>query len=171
MEIQAEEISIKQVVRYYETSEKALRLFYQETNPLFLGYTRLELDNEFKGLIDELDKSASLTVLSAIEAFFRNDYIKRSKNKMKDHLSRSFRELYSIKKKKVSLPDEILKRWKQHADQRIFISNYISALHYRDWLAHGRYWSVRVDRKYDFYEVFSLAASLEGSLGLKLGAV
>jgi len=171
MEIPAEEISIRQIVRYYESSEEAIRLFFQDTNPLFANHTREELNIEYQLLIDELDKSTSLTILAAIEASFRLDYIERSKIKGRDTLTKSLKELYSDKKKKVSLPDEILRRWKKESTEKRFISDFISALNYRDWLAHGRYWTARVGRRYDFYEVYSLAVSLERSLGLNLDAV
>jgi len=130
---------------------------------------------EFSGIPDSFE----MTVIrdSIVEMFFSKTKIIDTYRKVTDEQTGLRKILFAgnyssiDKKKKVSLPDEILRRWKKESTEKRFISDFISALNYRDWLAHGRYWTARVGRRYDFYEVYSLAVSLERSLGLNLDAV
>lgn len=154
-----EELPIEEIEEYYSLVEKALRQFYNEHNSIFVGYTREELNNELENRIEELDKSTALTILAAMEAHIRVDYLQRCYNKDKQELSKKFRVLYKKNEKAVSLPDEILKRWKDHVQSKSVVSDIIAALKYRHWLAHGRYWVLKVGRKYDFHSVLTLAIS------------
>ncbi|NLY63509.1 MAG: hypothetical protein GX070_00905, partial [Alcaligenaceae bacterium] len=99
------ELTIKEIEEHYIVSEKALRLFYKNTNIYFIGYTTAELKNELNSRIEELNKNTALTLLSAIEAHFRIDYLQRVYTRDKENISKRFRELYSNKKNKAALAD------------------------------------------------------------------
>ena len=165
-----EELPIKEIEAYFVTTEKALRSFYQINNLYFTTYTVEELNNELERRIEELDKSTAFTILAAIEAHLRVDFLQRCYNKEKDSLSKRFRNLNKKKGSSVSLSDDILELWMQHISKKSVISELRGALNYRHWLAHGRYWVAKWGRKYDFYDVLTLAINIQNELGIEMGA-
>jgi len=164
-----QELPIKEIDAYYFSSEHALRTFYNKTNPYFVGYTVQELESELDERIDELDKSAAFSILAAIEAYLRIDFIQRCQNKEKDDLSRKFRAIYVEKGLRVSLSDDILELWIDFASKKSIISELRTALKYRHWIAHGRYWVAKLGRKHDFKSVLSLAIQAQASLNIDMG--
>ena len=138
-------LSLLRIADYYDDSEKALRFFFSPNNPeynsRFNGYTRDEIEEELRLRLEELDKSVSFSILSALEALFRVDYLTRCYSKKKDPLSRKMRNIYQIhqiKKSHVSLEKDILILWKEEYPQyKSLISKIITAFKYRHWLAHG----------------------------------
>ncbi len=116
----------------------------------------------------ETDLQCALTVLAAIEAAFRVDYKVRCDSKLKDPLSRKFRELHKQYQMRVSLEDDIFNAWKEETQaDKSLIGNLNAAFRYRHWLAHGRYWFPKLGRPYDFQTVFYLADITFKSLDLK----
>lgn len=164
-----EVLSIQEIADYYSRSEKALRAFYLDNKQYFVGYTLDEIEEELDKYISELDKSCSFAVLATIEAYIRVDFLQRCYNKEKDLISRDFRDLFKIKEHHTSLNDEILTLWRKHLSRSSSISELRAALHYRDWLAHGRYWVAKLGRHYDFFELIKLATFLQGELGIQMG--
>lgn len=133
----------------------------------FIGYSKEELSIEFKQRMEELDKTSSLTVLSALEASFRIDYLKRCYQKEKDALSRIMREIYKKKGHHVSLEDDIFDTWKKYYPKsKNMISELLGAFKYRHWLAHGRYWEPKLGRKYDYHYIYALAEQIDNTLPL-----
>jgi hypothetical protein len=165
-----EELSIIEIEAYYLTTEKALRSFYRRNNPYFLEYNINALQTELDGRIEELDRSTSFTILAAIEAHIRVDFLQRCYNKDKDDLSRKFRALYKKKGSKVSLSEDILELWKDFASDRSVVSDLKSALNFRHWLAHGRYWVAKTGRKYDFNSVRTLVIFSQTAMDIDMGA-
>jgi len=151
------------------TTNRVVASFYQPNNLYFATYTSEELSNELECRIDELDKSTAFTVLAAIEAHLRIDFLQRCYNREKDSLSRKFRELNEEKGSNIPLED-ILELWRQHISRKSVISELRGALNYRNWLAHGRYWVARLGRRYDYYSVLILAKNIQTELGIKMGA-
>jgi len=162
-----EQLPVKEIETYFLRTEKALKSFYQINNPSFINFTSEELENERDQMIEELDKSTAFTILAAIEAHLRIDFLQRCYNREKDPLSRKFRELNEEKNLNVSLED-ILELWMQHIIRKSVISDLRGALNYRNWLAHGRYWVAKLGRKYDFYSVLTLAINIQMELGIKM---
>ena len=74
-------LSLFRIADYYDDTEKALRFFFSPNNPeynsRFNGYTRDEIEEELRLRLklEELDKSVSFSILSALEALFRVDYL------------------------------------------------------------------------------------------------
>jgi hypothetical protein len=164
-----EVLTIKEIQDYYARSEHALREFCLNNRQYFIGYTLSEIEEELDKYIQELDKSCSFTLLAAIEAYLRIDYLQRCYNKEKDVLSRDLRALFKIKNSRASLDDDILTLWKKHLSSSCSISELRGALHYRDWLAHGRYWVAKLGRNYDFFELLKLAIFLQNELDIEMG--
>jgi hypothetical protein len=72
------------------------------------------------------------------------------------------RDIYQQKGNRASLEDDILDFWKQvYPEHKQVISNVISALQYRNWLAHGRYWDAKLGRKYSYPFLYNLAEKVE----------
>jgi hypothetical protein len=100
----------------------------------------------------------TLSLLSAIEASLRIDYLNRVYRREKDNLSRIFRKIHQKKGNKASLEEDILSSWKTcHPEYKNIFSDILGALKYRHWLAHGRYWRPKFGRQYDFYSISIIA--------------
>ncbi|MGX5188164.1 hypothetical protein ACWKT5_37085 [Streptomyces avermitilis] len=57
---------------------------------------------------------------------------------------------------------DILENWKAYRhDRKAVFSALLSALNYRHWMAHGRYWKPRLDRKYDFNTVYTACYAVD----------
>uniref|UniRef100_Q07QK5 RiboL-PSP-HEPN domain-containing protein n=1 Tax=Rhodopseudomonas palustris (strain BisA53) TaxID=316055 RepID=Q07QK5_RHOP5 len=159
-----EGIDIAALALHHSDVENSLRSYFSSTAASyatrFTGYTNSEVELELDERLAELDMTSSLTILSAIEAVFRIDYLQRCYRKEKDPLSRAFRDLNKRRGSKVSLEDEILGRWKMHTDGGSeLIGDLRGAFKYRHWLAHGRYWNPKFGKKYDFVSLYALASA------------
>jgi hypothetical protein len=134
----------------------------------YAGLSREELRVLESARLEETDAQCALTVLAAVEAAFRIDYQIRCESKLKDPLSRKFRDLYRKYQMRVSLEDDIFEIWKDESrETKSLIGNLKGAFNYRHWLAHGRYWVPKWGRDYDFQTVFILADAIFTSLDLK----
>lgn len=166
----SQNLSIEEIVYYKQDLEKAIRLYYKSYSEYEKFYTySVDNINEEKSLrLKELELNAVFMLLSSMEALFRIDFNIRVNQKLKDELSKEFRNIYKTKQSRVSLEEDILNIWQTHfRELKLIISEYKSALHYRHWLAHGRYWEPKLGRKYDFDSVYILASSIINNLPLK----
>jgi hypothetical protein len=160
-----EHLELDDIASYYSDSESALRQYFSSNNKdyatRFSNYTADEVAIELKDRINELNHTSSLSLLAALEAVFRIDYLQRVYKKKKDPLSRAFRNIYHKKSTKASLEDDILEAWKEntHGTSQL-ISDLKGAYKYRHWLAHGRYWLPKMGRNYDYDSVYLLAETI-----------
>jgi len=75
-------------------------------------------------------------------------------------LSIYFREVEKTRDQ-VRLDADILEGWKRHTSaSATLISELRGAFRFRHWLAHGRYWTPKFGRKYDFDYVHLMASSI-----------
>lgn len=165
-----ENLSIEEIVYYKQDLEKAIRLYYKSYNQYekFYTYSMKNLDEEKAIRLQELELNTIFMLLSSIEALFRIDFNIRVNRKLKDELSKEFRNIYKTKQSRISLEEDILNIWQIHfRELKHIISEYKSALHYRHWLAHGRYWEPKLGRKYDFDTIYILADNIINNLPLK----
>lgn len=96
------------------------------------------------------------------------DYRYRCKRKLKDKLSRRFRQIYKSHAERVQLDEDILEGWAEDSTApRQLISELRGAFHFRHWLAHGRYWEPKLGRKYDYNYLFLLAEAIINAFDLK----
>jgi hypothetical protein len=169
VKLSKEELTVKEIKDFFIISEKGLKLFYDNLSVAkFLGDTSTEFDAKLARYIEELDKTTSLSLLSAIEAHFRVDYLNKCYGKKKDSLSIALREIYKTVYQEIPLP-ELINEWRKLFTRSRFIPEFHLALKYRHWLAHGRYW-VYPSRKFDFASILALAVGLQNELGIKMGA-
>ncbi len=158
-------LALADIDRHHRDVELAVRLYFSRKNARlntrFSGYTLEEVEEEMVEILDENERNSSMNILAALEAAFRIDFIQRSQARKRDGLSRVLRRLYTKEGARVSLEDDILPRWKQeYPELRSIVSELIGAFKYRHWLAHGRYWTPRLGRRYDYQEVYALADSI-----------
>lgn len=151
-----------QAADYHNDVIESLRHCFTSEEPFLL--TRLGAFSESEKAVllsehhEETDLRSSLAILTLMEAAFRVDYRYRCENRLKDPLSRAFRDKYKRKREKVSLEEELFDAWSKHeSGARVFISELRGAFRFRHWLAHGRYWIPKLGRKYDFNSLYGLA--------------
>jgi hypothetical protein len=155
-------VSISDFAVHHSDMGESLRLYFSPNAPnfsvRFLGNSIAEVNAELEERLAEVDMASALTVLSALEAVFRIDYLQRCYRKERDALSRAFRDLHKRKQTRVRLETEIFDIWKEHTNvEAKLIGDLRGAFNFRHWLAHGRYWEPKLGRKYDFITVYALA--------------
>jgi hypothetical protein len=161
----ADIVDLRKYAAVYADMETSLRFYFNHPIILggvrFLSYTNAEVSGELNNRLAELDKTASMTVLAALEAAFRTDYLQRCYKKERDPLSREFREIYKRKIEKTSLEDDILTTWKANTLGATEILGALKgAFKFRHWTAHGRYWEPKLGQQYDYVTVYNLATSI-----------
>jgi hypothetical protein len=156
---------------HHRDPESALRLYFSVASPSFsvrfVGYSQVEVAGELSERLKEADLTSSLAVLSALEAAFRIDYLQRCYLRDKSPVSRAFRDIYREKRESASLEDDIFGVWARESNApRRIIGELRGAFRFRHWLAHGRYWTPKLGRRYDFTGVLTLALTALGSFPL-----
>lgn len=130
------------------------------TLPWYVGSTHTEMLSALAERRDELARRSSLALLAAIEAAFRVDFLVSCSKRRKDPLSRALRDVHKQHGPRASLEDHILPRWREHILQgQRMISEIARAFKYRHWLAHGRYWTPKLPRKFTYDYVYSIVNS------------
>ena len=156
-----QQLSLASIASHYRDVEDALRELYfhaAASHARFVGYTASELQSELDARLAEEGQMLALSVLAAVEAAFRVDYLQRVYGKKKDPLSKSLRYIYKAKGTRAKLEDDILDCWRHNSDvSRQLISDLKSAFGFRHWLAHGRYWTPKLGRSFDYFNVHMLA--------------
>lgn len=155
-------LELEEIDRYYRVVESAIRLYYSDRNPefgvLFPGYNSDTIRRDMQVCLDEHDLTMSLSLLSALEAAFRIDYSIRCRRRMRDRLSRDFRELYAAKGWRVSFRTDILSAWVRNSDgSQTNVEELKKAVDYRNWLAHGRYRVLKTGRRYTYRQLYAMA--------------
>ncbi len=163
-------LDLDDIAAHYSDVEAALRQHFLHNSNLgnrFVGFTNADLYEVLEQRLEEEGRSVALSILAALEAVFRIDYLQRVYTKKKDDLSRAFRELYKDKGSHVSLEEEILDAWVKYSDVRnVLIGDLRGAFKYRHWLAHGRYWKPKLGQRYDYDGIYLLAESIFNSFPL-----
>jgi hypothetical protein len=162
---------IDDIANYHTDVEAALRSYFSALAPnfavRFFGYSSLDLRTELDSRLEETDLRSALAVLTRLEALFRTDYEQRCRRKRKDPISRDFRAMYRQRRMNVRLEDEIFEVWRQHSSSSpALISELRGAFKFRHWLAHGRYWTPKLGRRYDYNDVYALANIVIGHFPL-----
>jgi hypothetical protein len=153
---------LPEIVAHHQDLASSLKLYFSAASPSYLlrfdGYAATEVTDELRERLDEADLTSSLAVLTSLEAAFRIDYLQRCYRRGKDRVSRAFRNIYKSKQERASLEDEIFAAWAKNSSvPPSIISELRGAFRFRHWLAHGRYWTPKFGRRYDFTYVFELA--------------
>lgn len=156
-------LQLDELALYHQDIEASLRLCFSPSAPTFaarfLGNRPDEVRQQLDSRLDESDVRSALVVLTSLEASFRIDFDLRCRKKLKGDLSVYFREVEKTRGNAVRLDEDILEGWKRHepsASPRL-IGELRGAFKFRHWLAHGRYWTPKLGRRYDFNYVHLMA--------------
>ena len=133
-------LELQTIDQYHKDFESSLRMYFSwenaVTQPRFFGYTMEELEIEFEATLAELEKNSSMSVLAALEAIFRIDYLQRNYNRRRDVLPKSLRAVHATRGERASLEDEIFPVWRScKPEYARVISELVGAFKYRHWLA------------------------------------
>jgi hypothetical protein len=166
-------LAINVIAEYHNDVDRSLRLFFSELSPSFsvqfFGLTSDEIRKKLEERLEETDQRSAFFILTSMEAAFKVDYEFRCRRRLRDALSRKFREMYRNRKTRVHLEDDIFEAWKEfQPEARHLIAEMKGAFKFRHWMAHGRYGAQRFGRtKYDFAFLFSLADDILALLPLQ----
>lgn len=168
-----DEKSIVDIWNWYDDQKTALREFrntildaINTPNPTigqkFLTFTRDEVQSYFDDSFNELEHLVAFDLISAIEGNLRADFYLRIHTKDKSNLGREFRNKYKAQGDKISLENDIIEGWKNNEEKsKNEFSELLGLLHYRHWLAHGRYWTLnKKGRRYSADETFIIAEKI-----------
>jgi hypothetical protein len=158
-------LALDELAAYHQDIVASLHLYFSPSAPTFMerfaGRPLHEVNGELALRLDESDVRSTFVALTSLEAYFRIDFDIRCRERKKDALSVHFRAVKKARKEKVRLDEDILEGWKTHgAISATLISQLRGAFKFRHWLAHGRYWTPKHGRKYDFGYIHLVAESI-----------
>lgn len=166
------ELTLPNIEEFYSNVQEAIRARYSDSinsNYLsdFLGRTQTSVDEERDRAYAELEKEATMCLLSYMESAFRTDFVMRCDLKKKDKLSLLFRKSYDRNKRKYQygFNDVVIKGWKEiYPEHKTEFDRIVEMMNYRNWLAHGRYWKFKDNiAKYSYSAVHNAIESLENA--------
>jgi hypothetical protein len=163
--------SLGGAAQYHYDVVESLKRYFSPDTPDSLerldAFSVVRIDARPEDYIEETGLRSSLAILTWMEAAFQLDYQYRCRKKLKDDLSTAFRAIHKRKPVYVSIEKVIFDAWSRHAPgERQLIGELRSAFKFRNWLAHGRYWTPKVGRKYDFESLYLLADAVYCTLPL-----
>ena len=153
-----------ELAQYHNDASDSLSYFlldqFRNHDLRFLGYTRAEFQNLLKSRRNETELRSSLAMLALLEAALRIDFRQRIKQRRKYSLSKAFRSLRKQGRSKIRF-DDLLNLWiLHHPGVKRPFSEFRSALHFRHWLAHGRYWDRPSHGRFDYFAIYSLTEAI-----------
>jgi hypothetical protein len=158
--ISDEYLTLDYIVEYKNDLEKAIKFYFKHYEK-FPTLKIDEIEQKKKQGLKEIEINAIFMLLSSIEAWIRIDYEYRVRNKLKDNLSRELRKIDKSIDKIYKIPIERLcDVYKEYTTGNLF-SELKSVFKLRHWIAHGRYWKLKIGKKYDFDEVYQLANAID----------
>jgi hypothetical protein len=160
--LSGDHLGLREIAQHHRDLQSSLTLYFSPDSPRYVARfstdTNAEVKNQLNERLDEADLTSSLTVLASVEAAFRIDYLQRCYRRGKDPLSRVFRKIYKAKKQYASLEEEIFEAWAENSSGTgPIIGELRGAFNFRHWLAHGRYWTPKLGRRYNYNDLFALA--------------
>ncbi|WP_236191684.1 hypothetical protein [Pseudomonas pharyngis] len=152
------------IAHHFELMNSAMASYYNDNGASFLTRytfsTPQQIELEYKDARREFEVTVCLTILAALEASFRLDYLVRVDRKLKDELSRAFIKIYRRNKNRVGFED-LLDAWKRHAPSSTdYVRELKGALAFRNWMAHGRYWVPQLARTHGYTDIYRLAYNI-----------
>jgi hypothetical protein len=158
-------LTLEELAAYHEDIVASLRLYFSSAAPTFTtrftGLSLDEVDVELTRRLDESELRSAFALLTSLEASFRIDFDSRCRQRLKDDLSIFFREVEKTRGDRVRLDEDILEGWKRYTSaETILINQLRGAFNFRHWLAHGRYWTPKLGREYDFGFVYTMTSAI-----------
>lgn len=158
-------LKLNELAACHQDTESSLRLYFSPSAPTFTerfaGEPPDEVGRRLTARLEESDTRSAFAALTSLEARFRIDFDFRCRKRLKDPLSTYFREVEKTRDR-VRLDQDILEGWKGHTDvSGKDIGALRDAFHFRNWVAHGRYYPPKFGRaKYDFDYVYLIGDSI-----------
>lgn len=157
-------LDLLDIAHHFELINSAMASYYNDNGASFLAryaFSRVQqIELEYEKARREFEVTVCLTILAALEASFRLDYLVRVDRKLKDELSRAFIKIYRRSKTKVGFED-LLDAWKRHAPSSTdYVRELKGALAFRNWIAHGRYWDPKLARVHGYADIYRLAYNI-----------
>ena len=147
------------IVTYYNVTLDALRKRHL-TRRLKRFESIKDRQRQFAEAKDELSIEAGFMMLAYVESLFRMDFVARLENrKWKDPLSAHFRKNHKASSPFYRYPlDDIFIGWRREGgtcddEMENILRRLPQYFDYRNWVAHGRYWSYKEKdflRRYNF---------------------
>jgi hypothetical protein len=155
----SQEQSLEEIATHHADVQAGLFEFFAGSSQALLDrYADAKIDEARDKSLSELDFTSSLSVLSSVEAAVRLDYLRRVYGRWRDPLSRAMKVLHRRKENRARLEDELIHLWSEQTGVRdVLLSELVGAFNYRHWLAHGRYWTPKFGRRYDYQTVYEIA--------------
>jgi hypothetical protein len=152
---------------YHQELVAALRLYFSPSAPTFaarfVGKPPEEAARQLTARLNESDVRSAFAALTSLEATFRIDFDARCRKRLKDELSVYFRSVAKTRRNTVRLDEDILEGWQRHTSaSAALISDLRGAFKFRHWIAHGRYWTPKLGRRYDFDYVRLMVDAITG---------
>lgn len=170
--------SLDSLERYYRSMSDLIdRKHDPKQNPRytadFIGMRPEDVSAKAGELRRELTFEGNMAVLSHVESLFRVDAIIRCQaNQKRDNLCKRFRtEIRMLNNRKlyhfIRLNETILDGWKEEYSEHTDLLNTLGqAFEYRNWLAHGKYWTYKESPgKYTYEYVLHLAKDVAKAFG------
>ena len=145
------------------------RMSSDELDPVLraqlLGLNEAETDKLFEDQRRELEFLTMLALLATAEAILRIDFDRRVTNRLKDPLSRKYRETRRKRKDRIRLDEDLLETLQTEVNPRSIVSEFRAALKLRHWLAHGSHWHPKLGRDYLPADIFDISIAVIETLG------
>ena len=153
------ELCLEDVATHHADAKAGLYDFFNGNSQTLLDrYADAKLEEVCDRSLGELDFTSSLSVLSSVEAAIRLDYLRRVYGRWRDPLSRAMKAVHQQRENHARLEDDLIRGWRDLTDiSKVLLGELTSAFKYRHWLAHGRYWTPKFGRKYDYETVYEIA--------------
>lgn len=153
-----QELSLEEIAIHHTDVEASLFEFFAGNSQTLLNRYADAKKNEARDTsLYELDLTSSLSVLSSVEASIRLDFLRRVYGRWRDPLSKAMKTLHQEKENNVRLEDDLIDLWRKETNiSKPLLGELVGAFKYRHWLAHGRYWTPKFGRRYDYVTIFEV---------------
>ena len=160
-------LSLDEIVAYKNDSEKALKSYYRQLksgiieDPDKVGYTKKELEEELGDRLRELELNSIFLLLSSVEGWMRLGLQERLiKKKRKDKINKELLAYMQDNGKEIikDIPiSQVFKMYKMICSSSNILDQIQQAFKsYRHWMAHGRYYRQKINKRYDFDSLYML---------------
>lgn len=154
-----QEQSLEEIATYHASVQAGLFDFFAKNSQQLIDlYTGTKISDARNNCVRELDRTSSLTVLSSVEASIRLDYLVRVYGRWRDPLSKAMKLLHRNRGNRARLEEDLISLWRNKTSVgKELLQALNGAFNYRHWLAHGRYWTPKVGRRYDYPTVHDIS--------------
>jgi hypothetical protein len=157
-----------EVSKIFEERKYALKNFFVPQNEYFTGLSEMEINERLNNHLMEAEYDACLTLLAAIEAAFRIDCEYCCRKRPKNQRAKAVRKMVQTFEGRPFDRIPLNKLFEQLlVDQSVkknIVNHLTQFFQFRNWLAHGRYWTFKSGVQPDFGDIYELAQAIDGLL-------